>query len=192
MVKTKNGAVDHKTAITICGIIVVAVALAALLLFLMHGKETRNSTGESSEKIGVLLCKSNIPKTPFFKVTSETSSTHEIKVTFKNDTYDVFSYTYDAKFSSEAKVKEAEALLHADYNTYMSGIGLDPEGLSPAFSNATSELLINLYIPRNKLTVGTGKFAFLDEGEFTAIDHYSVNDFKKMYSGKGFTCQYTE
>lgn len=188
----KNNRASKRTFGLIFSIIAICIVIAAVLAFFMNGKRTDNSDGDTNVLIGILTCTSNTPKEPFFTLFDEIGPSHKIKVTFRGGKYDKFNYTYDAKFDSEKKVEQALSALRAKYNRYMVSIKMDQESLSPTFSGVNDELLINLYIERQNLTVGTGKFALLSEKEFDDIDRFNVDDFKRMYAGKGFACQYEE
>jgi len=188
----KNNRTDHKTIAVVFVIIAVCVAVVAFLLFVLNGRETRNSDGDTNILIGVLTCDSSSPTDVFFKGSGEVSPNHKVKVTFRGGKYDIFDYTYSARYDGSDRVQSALSTLKAKYNKYMVSVGMHQDNLSPTFSNMGSELIINLYIERKNLTQGTGKLVFLNEQNFVDIDRYSVEDFKRMYSSKGFACQYTE
>lgn len=172
-------------------VVVVGALLVLALIILFGSSETRISTKSPEGTISVLDCKSYSPSDPFFDRETEIRAEHRVKAKYSNEVFDGFDYTYTGTYNSADAAEEAISWLHADYNKYMSETGVNQEDLSPTFSAIKSDAVINIYLPTQYLNSGTAKLIFIGSNEFAGLKNKTIDEMKKLYEGKDFSCTIT-
>lgn len=99
------------------------------------------------------------------------------------------SYRYDGTFNSDDAAESAKAAMHADYNKYMSANGVYQETLNPVFSSHKSKLVISLYAETKKINQTIAKLFFINDDEYKKTGDFTLEDFKKFYELRGFSCK---
>lgn len=189
-VPEKRGKFLRIPEIIVFFILICILVLAVVIL--NGGSESRTSINVNTNSIGILDCKSENPTGRFFSYESEKKSMHEVKIAFDDDGINKLSYTYTGNFSSNEEVVEALSSMHADYNKYMGTKDTYQEDLTPTFSPINLEAIINLYINEKTFNYDTARFVFLTDEEYAGIKTMSTKSIEKLYSGKGFSCKFSE
>ena len=171
---------------------IIIIVVAVLIFLLFKPKETYDSSGDHVIKVGILECTGSEIENPFFVSDSAQKYTHGLKITIKDDHPANIFYTFTSTYNSEDAVEVANAVLHADYNKYMSKNSASFEYLNPVFSNVNTKLQINLFAEKSKLNPVTARMFFLTIDELSDFDNYNTKDLEKLYENKGFSCKYND
>ncbi|MBR2543665.1 hypothetical protein IKF03_03700 [Candidatus Saccharibacteria bacterium] len=165
-----------------------AVVLVLVLIFLLQGKENYIAGGEQMTRVGSLNCSISHSEEAFFQSETVQRYTHEVRAIYRGDKLEDISYTYNGTYASPEAVEDASAILHAKYNKYMGENGVNPESLTPQFSNLKSKLKVSLYGDKSKIDKVTAPLFFLTEEEVAEVGKYNLSKLEKLYKGKGFSC----
>ena len=172
--------------------IILALIFTIVVIFIIlfsHNKETRTSKQSPKTNNAALYCKGDVVDEPFFVQYNASSSMHEFKILFSDDKINILNYTYTADFPTAEQAINASALIHADYNIFMSKNNVDPESLQPTFSKIDNEVIVNLSADIESISSTTAKLFFLDNEQFKKIPTYSLDEIIDMYRKKGFHCE---
>lgn len=166
------------------------VGIVALVIwFLTYKNESYTSTETGGSDYGSLECTSSNPTEPFFAHETAQRATHDVKILFTGGEMKEMSYRYDGTYNSDNSAKDAEAWMHADYNKYMGENGVKHGILNPVFSVSKSKLTISLYAESKKVNKAVARLFFINEEEYGKMGGYAVQDYRKIYESKGFTCK---
>lgn len=177
-----------KVAVMTCIFVLVAILMALLLIKLFEPHETHTSDENTTTVVAALSCKSaNMPEA-FFHSEEASSEAQEVKITMQDNRADKVSFTYTGTFANAEEAKRAASDMHADYNIYMGTTTVGFSDLLPNFSTIDKQVVIALYLDEKTLAVGTAPLIFLSESEMKNFNTYSLNNLKKIYTGKGFSC----
>lgn len=173
-----------------CIAIVIIVIVAMLIYYFLFNKdETHISQGIDSTKTASIECTAGKIEDEFFAEENADSVKNTIKMMFVSDKFDRLFYNYEGKYGSDAAAETANAVLHGRYNKYMASKSVDPDSLDPSFSNSGNTVKIVLNADSNDLSNANVNLFFLSMDEFQHIRSYKINDWMKLYKGKGFTCE---
>ena len=192
--KNTSKAGDRKNNYIAFAIVLCIVAILAVALSLLFGKkETKISEEKEDVTMGALYCKSTHPNDAFFVSETATKGEHEVKITFRGEGADKFSYIYYGTYGTENEADHDRSAMHADYNIYMGENGVEQGSLTPTFTYNGASTKINLFAERgSSLNAVTARFFFLSGDELDKVGEYSKDDLEKLYVKKGFSCTFNE
>ena len=171
-------------------IAVVFIVLAIIILFLLNGSEKRTSTKKENDSITALDCKAGRMENAFFISSTANNTSHEVKVTFRNDKIDKLYYLFEGVYRTYDIADQDNANFHAKYNIHMSGNGLEQESLAPTFLTAKTKLRINLYAKnREMMNKATAVLFFIKEDDLEKFLDYSRDEATEYYKKQGFSCE---
>ena len=166
------------------------IALAIFIAILVNGSETRTSEPQESNSISAVHCTAGGIEDAFFYSDKVNTIENEIKVTYNNDKIDKMYYSYNGTYRSSDVVHEDEVRLHAKYNTYMGENGQKIEDLNPAYDEMNNKLHIGFYTDNfDKINEATSVFFFINKDDISKVKKYSIEEMKKYYESKGFSCE---
>ena len=166
------------------------IALAILIAIFANGREIRTSEPIENESISALYCTARGIEDAFFS--SETANTieNEIKITYNSNSIDKIYYSYNGVYRSSDVVHKDEVRLHAKYNTYMGENGQSIEDLEPSYDEMKNKLHIGLYADSyDRVNEVTSVFFFINKEYISMVKKYSMEDLKKYYENKSFSCK---
>lgn len=166
------------------------IVLAILIAIFSNGKETRISELIENESVSALYCTSRGIEGAFFS--SETANTieNEIKITYHNDNIDKLYYSYNGVYRSSDVTHGDEVKLHAKYNKYMGENGQRIEDLNPSYDEMKTKLHIGLYVDSyDMINEVTSLFFFINKDDISKVKKYSMEEMKKYYEDKSFSCK---
>lgn len=176
----------------IAGTFILATIIVLILVvvwFFTNNHETIISEEFNQGAVSSLECSSTDDEDAFFSSEAAQRFEHIIKILFYDENLKETSYRFNATYNSDSMAEKNKVKLHADYNKYMSAVGLNSESLNPVFSMDKSKLMVSLYAEAKKLDSAVARLFFIDTDDYAKISDYSVDDFSKMYESKGFTCK---
>ena len=173
--------------------VLIGVGLIALAIFIAifaNGSETRTSESYENNSISAVHCTAKGIEDAFFYSDKVNTIKNEIKVTYNNDKIDKMYYSYNGTYRSSDVVHEDEVRLHAKYNTYMGENGQKIEDLNPAYDETNNKLHIGLYADSyDKINEATSVFFFINKDDINNVKKYSMDNMKKYYESKSFSCE---
>lgn len=171
-------------------IVAFVVGLMALAVFLLtYKKETHITKVYDRGDISSLVCTTSETKDSAFFQNNANSVKHELKIIYNNEVIDKMSYEYRGEYGSWGAADVDEGIMHAKYNTYMGDHNISSSVLAPLFQNVDGELKISLYLDSYEMMNTTiAPFFYIGNGLVDTIGKSSVEETKKYYENKGFSC----
>ena len=174
-------------------LVLIGVGLIALAIFIAifaNGSETRTSEPQEGNSISAVHCTAKGIEDGFFYSDKVNTIDNEIKITYNNGGIDKMYYSYNGTYRSSDVVHEDEIKFHAKYNTYMGENGQNIDDLNPAYDETNNKLHIGLYADSYDRVNGvTSVFFFINNDDVSKVRNYSMEDMKKYYESKSFSCK---
>lgn len=124
----------------------IAGLIALVVFVLTNKKETHTYVNRNNGKTMSLICDSQNNDNAFFASEASTEIKHVVKFTYKDGVIDKLSYEFDGVYDSADKAKREVGRMHADFNEYLGGRGMDYEILTPVFQFDKENARIRLYL----------------------------------------------
>ncbi len=168
-------------------LILLCVLIVIFLLIITNGNETRTSAEVEEEKLKALICRSGGREDGFFHSKNANQITNEIKATFNGDSFEKLYYSYEGVYRS-TEVAEEETM-HTEYNLYMGDNNMPLETLSPTYSAANNRFHLTLYTDdKSDFNLVTAAFFYVDKEDVEKFKKFSLDEMKKYYETKDFSC----
>lgn len=171
--------------LAIC-LVVLSVGIGVFLM--LRGSETYTSSSSPDSIVGALICKTSSSTGSFFEVEKTLSSSHEIRITYRQDDLSGISYSYTGVFNDEKNAESASTHAHVAYNEYMSKRNLKTDNISNSFIASNTVFRMNLYTAFNKLDNEIAALFFLSEEGDDGLMVKTIQDLKTIYENKNFSC----
>ncbi len=169
-------------------LILLCVLIVIFLLIITNGNETRTSSEVEEEKLEALICRSGGREDGFFHSKTANHITNEVKTTFNGDSFDKLYYSYEGVYRSTEEA-EKDRSMHADYNIYMGDNNMPLDTLAPNYSAANNRFHLTLYTDdKNDFNLVTAVFFYVDEEDVEKFKKFSLDEMKKYYETKDFSC----
>ena len=183
--KKKKLIIDAVIVAAIVGIIALAIML------LTYKRETRITDTYANVDKAALSCYSdNNTESGFFYSDAVSKVRHEIKIVYNDGSIDKVSYAYSGEYDSSDAAEHDDAVLHARYNIYMGEHDMNSGSLNPVFISSGNKLTISLYLDGyKKMNSVLGKLFYIGSASMETIGKNSVEETKKHYENKGFSCE---
>jgi len=169
----------------------VLVVVAGMVWLLTNKKETVVNSDYKGHNFDSLECRSETLADDFEPVISPGEaerSEYALKLLFDDDELSNISYEFSGIYASDKAAEGAEAWFRTDYNKYMGENGINAESLNPVFMNTDNNLKISLYAERKNFTSSVVPIFLIDREEYGMLSDLSLNNLKKLYENKGFSC----
>ncbi len=173
----------------VCVLVALFALVMAIVVVALSGKETYNSATYNEDELKTLYCEAGELEGGLFNFDDASGVKNIVKYVYGGDNILRLSYTYTANFELESVAKARLATMHADYNEYMGKTDVYFDSLSPAFNLFDTSVSVNLFIERNLFTVDTSKMVFLSTSDYITAKKAKIEDLKKLYEKKNFTCK---
>ena len=183
--------IRRKNNIGICiSLVILIVILVGIGIVFSWGGTNEINTADNAISVDTyaLVCDSGANDMAFFNNTDAIDEHNKIKVLFVDGQAARIFYSYTGNYDAESTAEYHEAVLHSDYNKYLSGKGLSGDLLSETFSSAGKTVKIEIYSEVDKNAPGLGEFFFIPDEDVSVFSDLSDNEIKKYYEGKGFSC----
>ena len=82
--------------------------------------------------------------------------------------------------------------MHWNYDDFMGKTSIHQETLTPVFNNYNDEVSISLFFEKKYIVSELGSLLFLNQDESSKIKKYTINELKKIYENKNFSCKNNE
>ena len=173
-------------------LILILMVVAGIVWLLTSQTETRVSNKMGENEYGSLECTIGSMTAELAPVIEPKdlgeSMKYNIKMLFENGGLSTISYAFEGVYVSEDTAEHVRASLHADYNKYMAGNGVNPEGLNPIFAHDGHDVRISLYAERKKLSSVVAPVFLISRDEYGRMNDFSLEGMQKLYKSKGFSC----
>lgn len=187
----KNGSRKTKKTLIIYAFSLAIIAgTAALVFFLLTNKrETHTYVNRNNGETSGLKCTIDKNDNAFFASDLATELKHTIKIMYNDNNIDKVSYEYDGVYNSAEEAKKDSGMMHTNYNLYMGDHGVDHEILAPVFQYDEKKARIRLYLDDyRKMNSVIGKVFYIGSGIQDTIAKGSIEEAKKIFENKGFSC----
>ena len=186
MSKEKSG---KTSAVAFAVLFALVAGVVVFVLWAVFNKdESIETTDTTNGSTSALECTIKSTEDAFFDDNEMQRSEYTVTVLLKDDTLSSVSYKYKGTYTDEKMAEDAEARLHAKYNNYLGGKGLNNETYNAIFNINKTKVEISLYSERKKFNNVIAPIFFVSEEDFPKVGEYSLKDFKKMYEKAGFSC----
>lgn len=180
MKKTKSRQSKSEWQFIMIGIILIIIAVAAIVGFLLQGQTTVSGNFPENKTSKTLSCEiDNLPY-PIFDSNSSISSHTKINAIFDDDRISSISLTNSMIYSSIERAKVESENHHGNMNISFGPLGAD--ALSARYTTDDVEAQMSLYANANDLNASTYRY-FLINGNPT-----SSSDYMQNYTTQGFNC----
>lgn len=179
-------------ALRIICLLGVCLVIGLFCWLLTYKSETKTSTTLHETDALALECTSTNSENAFFVSKTAQRFEHKLKLVFRGESLRQMSYDFTGTYNSERVASDAEASMHADYNKYMASKNIGTGTLNPNFNAVKSKVRLSLYLDLEKNLEGVGPIFYLTDDEYLKIKDYKMDDFKKIYKEKGFSCSESE
>lgn len=184
-----DGKKRRKLIIYAIMIALIAGVIALVIFLLTYKKETHIYESYENGAVSSLVCDTTETTDSAFFENHAENVKHEIKIVYNDDVISKMSYEFRGKYDSWKSADDDEGILHAKYNNYMGGHNLKIGMLNPVFQNVDGELQIRLYLDNYKnMNSVIGKLFYIGDGSVGVISKNKVEETKKYYENKGFSC----
>ena len=174
-------------------LVLVGVGLIALAVFIaifINGNETRTSEPVEGEHVSAVYCTAKGIEGAFFSSEIVNTITNEVKITYDDSGIDKLYYSYDGIYRSYDVMRQDDGKFQAKYNNYMGENGQKLEDLIPVYDELNNKLHIALYADSlDKINEVTSVFFFIDKNEVNQFKKYTIDETKKFYEDKSFSCK---
>ena len=174
-------------------LVLVGVGLIALAVFIaifINGNETRTSEPVEGEHVSAVYCTAKGIEGAFFSSEIVNTITNEVKITYHDSGIEKLYYSYKGTYRSNDVLKQDDGVFQAKYNNYMSEHGQNSVDLSPVYDEMNNKLHIALYADSlDKINEATSVFFFINGNEVNQFKKYTMDDMKKYYEDKSFSCK---
>ena len=180
-----------KRKLIVFAVIVALIAgLIALIVFLLtYEKETHIIETYDSGEISSLTCSTTETSESAFFQNNAKSAKHELRMVYNNSVISKMSYEFRGVYDSQDAARSDDGSLHAKYNNYMGEHGILNSVLTPIFQSLDGELKISLYLGEyDKMNSAFAPLFYIGNGLIDTIGKNSVQETKKYYENKGFSC----
>lgn len=185
----------RKKLITEAVVVAIIVAIIAIVVILLtYRRETHIIEKTDDGDTSALVCTSqNNDDLAFFKSDTAVDVEHVVKSVYSDGKINKMSYEYIGDYESKGVAEHDDAVLHARYNIYMGEHDKKSESLTPVFQVVNDKLTIKLYLESySDMNSVIGKLFYIGSGLEGTIGKNSINDTKKYYEKRGFSCIISE
>lgn len=170
----------------------LVIALIVWVIWLLNNQhEERTSVDAGQDDLSSLECTAKeVKKDDDFLFASESTDSYEftMKAIFNTDKLDKLTYEFNGTYASDKLAENMEAKLRAKYYKYMEQNNLGTEYLNPVLADTDDNLKISFYAERKKLTSAVAPVFMITRDEYAKTSNFSLENLKKLYEGKGFSC----
>ncbi len=166
--------------------------IGLIVFWLTNVNETRKTSDNNITSVGVLECKSARPINAFFDSQTATSAEQKIKITFKDDKADKISYDYVGTYDNDKQASDDRTTFAIKYDLELGENKNKQKSLTANFSASGNTARITIYTEQDNLNADIAKFFFLGQNEYKDVGTLSADTLKRLYQGKGFTCNNTK
>ena len=166
----------------------IIIIVCALVFLLTYQKETTDKSILKTASQTSLICNANNPAAPFFSDDKAVNSSHDLRLTFRNDAISELYYAYKADFTTNDLATAASGSLHAKYNIYLSEKGVDAEKYSPTFSVIDNNLQITIYATQSSFNSAVAKLFFIDSEYVNSANNLSPEAYAEIFTAQNFQC----
>ena len=187
----KNGKKKSKKALIIYAfsIAIIAGIVAIVIFALTNKRETHTYVNRNNGETSGLKCTIDKNDNAFFVSDLATELKHTIKIMYNDNNINKVSYEYDGIYDSAEEAKKDVGKMHTNYNIYMGDHGVDHEILTPVFQYDEKKARIRLYLDDyRKMNSTIGKVFYIGSGIQDTIAKESIEETKKIFENKGFSC----
>lgn len=186
----ENKKKNKKSSIVYAIIIAVIAGLMALVIYMLtNKKETHTYRTQDNGEISALVCTTNDNESSFFASETASSINHTVKLIYKDNKVEKISYEYDGKYNSSEEAKHDDAVLHAKFNIYLGEHNIEQDVLTPVFQHNGDGVTIRLYLDNyNEMNSAIGKIFYIGSGIKDTVAKNSLEETKKIYENKRFSC----
>lgn len=188
----KDKGKKHKRKMLIVEAVVVALIIgivAFVVAVLSYDRKAWVTEEHEDFSLVTMVCSRHDDEHSFFENNNASDKEHQLKIVFKDDKIDKISYGFEGEYDSKESADHDDAVLHADYNIYMSNHEISSELLTPIFRVSDNKLFISMYLENySSLNSVTGKIFYIGSGDIDKLAKNSVDDVKAYFKKKGFSC----
>lgn len=182
-----------KTTRLILSVVIIGLIIG-ILAWALKGNEKSSGQYPANITKEPLYCKSSNIR--YSKITSTNSDNTELALTliFSGTTeLDSIFLSYTMSYDNEEAAVGAETFSHADFNRGLTASGYDVGKFDNKFSVYNNNFIVTLYAEAAEINSGTLQYFGLNDDDDKAnfVMPYTLEEYKKAYEAKGYTCSST-
>lgn len=186
----KERKLSKKIIIAYAIIVAAIMGLVALIIYTVtNKKETHIYETHVGNNSSSLACTTHDNETAFFSSEIATNVSHLVKLVYKDGVVSKISYEYDGEYDSEEDARKDNGDMHAKYNIYLGEHNISHNVLTPVFQHDGNIARIRLFLDNyNNMNAVIGKLFYIGSAVKDAVGKNSIEETKKIYENKGFSC----